>query len=175
MPIAIRDPEKFNTKNINWARYVQLDWKRRAEYLGMPHRRPDSDPVVMDLETFEIAAEQPHIFRLSRLGVEASRRGLGPEFAATVAALIFGGTSGWNEGAHMANAASNVGLSLEEMEAEIEEGDHDAEIEANHTALEKAGHWGVPTFVFRGEPFFGQDRVDTLRWRLEKIGVPRKT
>jgi hypothetical protein len=29
-----------------------------------------------------------------------------------------------------------------------------------------AGHWGVPTLVFQGEPFFGQDRIDVLRWRL---------
>ena len=37
--------------------------------------------------------------------------------------------------------------------------------------LEEAGHWGVPTMVFRGEPFFGQDRVDTLRWRLDQCGL----
>jgi 2-hydroxychromene-2-carboxylate isomerase len=32
----------------------------------------------------------------------------------------------------------------------------------------------VPTFVFRGEPFFGQDRVDLLRWRLDHEGVARR-
>ena len=37
------------------------------------------------------------------------------------------------------------------------------EIEANQASLEAAGHWGVPTMVFQGEPFFGQDRIDTLR------------
>jgi 2-hydroxychromene-2-carboxylate isomerase len=51
---------------------------------------------------------------------------------------------------------------------------YDREIEENHKALERAGHWGVPTFVFNGEPFFGQDRIDTLRWRLEKEGLARK-
>jgi 2-hydroxychromene-2-carboxylate isomerase len=30
--------------------------------------------------------------------------------------------------------------------------------------------------VFNNEPFFGQDRMDTLRWRLEQQGLtPRKT
>ena len=41
-------------------------------------------------------------------------------------------------------------------------------MEENQAALAKSGHWGVPTFVFEGEPFFGEDRVDTLRWRLGK-------
>jgi 2-hydroxychromene-2-carboxylate isomerase len=26
----------------------------------------------------------------------------------------------------------------------------------------RRGHWGVPTFVFENEPFFGQDRIDLL-------------
>ena len=30
-------------------------------------------------------------------------------------------------------------------------------------ALEDAGHWGVPTLVFDGEPFFGQDRIAIAR------------
>jgi len=24
----------------------------------------------------------------------------------------------------------------------------------------------VPTFAFNGDPFFGEDRIDTLHWRL---------
>ena len=28
------------------------------------------------------------------------------------------------------------------------------------------GHWGVPTFALGGEPFYGQDRLDQVRWRL---------
>lgn len=45
------------------------------------------------------------------------------------------------------------------------------EVERNQQDLEAAGHWGVPTFVFRGEPFFGQDRIDTLCWRLDREGL----
>jgi len=29
----------------------------------------------------------------------------------------------------------------------------------------------VPTCAFRGEPFFGQDRLDVLLWRLQKNGL----
>ncbi len=37
---------------------------------------------------------------------------------------------------------------------------------ANHERLLKSGHWGVPTFVYEGEPFYGQDRFDQLLWRM---------
>ncbi|MGH6781444.1 MAG: 2-hydroxychromene-2-carboxylate isomerase, partial [Sphingomonadaceae bacterium] len=47
----------------------------------------------------------------------------------------------------------------------------DAEIAANQVALERAGHWGVPTLVFNGEPFFGQDRIDLALWRMEAAGL----
>jgi len=32
----------------------------------------------------------------------------------------------------------------------------------------------VPTMVFEGEPFFGQDRLDLLVWRLEQHGLARR-
>lgn len=48
---------------------------------------------------------------------------------------------------------------------------HHTEVELNQRDLERAGHWGVPTFEFNGEPFFGQDRIDTVRWRLDKEGL----
>jgi len=35
----------------------------------------------------------------------------------------------------------------------------------------EAGHWGVPTRVFEGEPFFGEDRLDVLLWRLKQKGL----
>ena len=42
-------------------------------------------------------------------------------------------------------------------------------------ALDAAGHWGVPTMVFEGEPFFGQDRLDVFVWRLRRHGLePRR-
>ena len=73
----------------------------------------------------------------------------------------------------MSKAAAAAGLDLAEMEQAIENGDHLAEIDKNHAMLEEAGHWGVPTMVLRGEPFFGQDRIETLRWRLDKYGLKR--
>ena len=36
-------------------------------------------------------------------------------------------------------------------------------------------HTGVPLFVFEGEPFFGQDRMDMLIWRLKQHGLTERT
>ncbi len=50
----------------------------------------------------------------------------------------------------------------------------DADIERNEAGQKAAGHWGVPLMVFRGEPFFGQDRIDVLLWRMQKAGLARR-
>jgi 2-hydroxychromene-2-carboxylate isomerase len=47
----------------------------------------------------------------------------------------------------------------------------EAVIEQNQQDHEASGHWGVPTCSYQGEPFFGQDRLDVLLWRLKKEGL----
>ena len=49
-----------------------------------------------------------------------------------------------------------------------------AQVEANQVAQRDGGHYGVPLMVFDDEPFFGQDRFDQLRWRLEQKGLARR-
>jgi 2-hydroxychromene-2-carboxylate isomerase len=174
-PIAIRDPSLvFDPANRNKSRYIVLDSRRRADYLGMPFVLPARpDPIVQDPGTMAVAAEQPYIHRLSALGIEAQRRGKGLELVVEVSALIFGGTEGWDQGDHLRDAVARASLDLAQLDAAIEGGDQLAEVERNQQALTEAGHWGVPTMVVRGEPFFGQDRIDTLRWRLDQYGLNR--
>jgi len=174
LPIAVRTKDSLFKADQRPVRYLMMDMVRRAEFLGMKFGPPSPDPIVQNMATFEVAAEQPYIYRLTGLGVEAERRGKGLEFAYHVSHLIWGGERGWNEGDKLANAAAKAGLDLAEMEAAIVANDPMPQIEANHAALDASGHWGVPTLVFQGEPFFGQDRIDTLRWRLEKAGVPKR-
>ena len=47
----------------------------------------------------------------------------------------------------------------------------DTVVETNQADHDHSGHWGVPTCTFNGEPFFGQDRLDVLLWRLQKEGL----
>ena len=174
LPLAVRDAAFFGPDNQKRAKYIALDAPRRAEMLGIPFAWPKPDPIVQEFPSFKIATEQPHIYRLTYLGVEAQWRGHGLAFAYEVSRLIFGGTRDWNQGDHLAQAAQRAGLNLADMEQAIAEpGAHQAAVVANQNALAEAQHWGVPTFAFGGEPFFGEDRIDTLCWRLAKAGLQR--
>lgn len=176
-PIAIRDPDILFTGNPAAPRYILMDSFRTAQMLGIPFRWPRPDPIVQDLTTREIAKDQPHIYRIGRMGQAATRRGKGLAFADEASKIIFSGeVDDWHLGDHLADAATRAGLDLAELEAEVADDAEalDAEIAGNQDALEAAGHWGVPTLVFEGEPFFGQDRVEMAKWRMEQKGLVKR-
>jgi len=102
--------------------------------------------------------------------------GAGIEYADEVSSLIWGGTKGWDQGDRLARAAERAGLNLEKMDQRIvaEEERLETVIEKSQIDHEHSGHWGVPTCAFRGEPFFGQDRLDVLLWRLKKEGLQKR-
>jgi len=176
LPLAVRTPEFFRQVNPLFPGYLVRDVLRVGEFHGIPIRWPRPDPVVMNAD-MTYPAEQPHIHRLTRLGVAAAERGYGLPFLDEVSKLIWSGrVDGWHEGSHLAKATARAGLDLSELDEQIERDPQryvDA-IEHNQQALERAGHWGVPTMVFEGEPFFGQDRLDLLLWRLEKAGLEER-
>ena len=175
-PLAIRDPDFFEKNHPNWLGYTFRDMIRVAQFMGIPMAPPNPDPIVQDIATRKIADEQPYIFELTRMGQAASRRGLGLEFANEVSQMIWGGTAGWHEGDHLEKATERAGLDYAELKAEAatEAEALDAEIADNQKALEAAGHRGVPTLVFEGEPFFGQDRIDLALWRMKQKGLAER-
>lgn len=173
-PAAVRNPDYFTGMNPLARPYFMMDSARCASFNGMPFRRPVPDPIQQDPTTLAISPEQPLAIWLGRLGIAATERERGLEFASEVANLLWDGSvSGWNEGHHLANAVAKAGLELQELdEAVRQKPDHyEACLAENDRALRAAGHWGVPTMVFMGEPFFGQDRFDQLVWRLRQHGL----
>lgn len=175
-PLALRQPDFFERNHPNWLRYTLLDVARLAQFHGIPLAPPRPDPIVQDIATRKIAAEQPYAYRLVRIGQAAARRGKGLGFAYEASKLIWGGTENWHEGDHLAGAAERAGLNLAELDEEaVRDAEAlDAELAANQDALEAAGHWGVPTLVFEGEPFFGQDRIDLALWRMKQKGLKER-
>jgi len=176
-PLAVREPDFFERNHPNWLRYTFTDMFRVAQFHGIPFGPPRPDPIVQNVMTRQIAEDQPYIYRMTRLGQAAARRGKGLAFAHEAAALIWGGAENWHEGEHLAKAAELAGLDLAELDAEaISDAEGlDAEIHANQAALEAGGHWGVPTLVFEGEPFFGQDRIEMVHWRMQQKGLERRS
>jgi 2-hydroxychromene-2-carboxylate isomerase len=178
LPIAVRLPGFFQRVNPLWPPYLLRDTMRLAQYHGIDYGWPRPDPIVQDFATREVAAEQPYIYRLTRLGVAAVQRGRGLPFIDEVSQIIWNGRiAGWNEGAHLAEATARAGLDLAALDAVVaaDPAPLDAIIAENQRDLEAAGHWGVPTMVFEGEPFFGQDRLDLLVWRMRQHGLQRRT
>ena len=171
-PLAIRTPEFFDRLHPLWPAYFVRDVFRVAEFLGLPFAAPKPDPVVQELRDgrFVTGREQPYIHRLTRLGALAEERGRGIAFADEVGRVIWGGTTDWHTGDHLASAAQRAGLDLADLDAAaVRERDRIEQVIAQNQAdHERAGHWGVPTCAFRGEPFFGQDRLDLLSWRLRQ-------
>jgi 2-hydroxychromene-2-carboxylate isomerase len=53
-------------------------------------------------------------------------------------------------------------------------GEGGAEHDRLRNEAEASGVFGVPTFVFDGELFWGGDRIGLLRERLDEKGVPRR-
>src|SRR3546814_5051649 len=87
------------------------DMIRVAQFHGIPFGPPRPDPIVQNVATREIAAEQPYIHRLTRLGQAASRRGKGLAFCDEVAQLIWGGARDWRSEEHTSELQSLMRIS----------------------------------------------------------------
>ena len=176
-PLAVRVPGFFKRTNPQFLRYVGLDSRRVAERANIPFRFPRPDPIVQDMTTLDVADNQPYIHRLTRLGAAAQLEGRALGFVDAISRVLWDGTvSGWNEGDHRVRAAAAAAFDLTAMDAAISADPDRYELiiagnEKDHAA---SGHWGVPTFVFDNEPFFGQDRIDLLIWRMESKGLTRR-
>lgn len=169
LPLAVRNPEFFHNMNPLGPEYTRRDVQRMADHLRLPYRWPEPDPVVMSFDPVSIPKEQPYIHRLTRLGIEAGRLGQSLESTYQVSSMIWSGAAeNWTKGDHLAEAVKSAGLSLGEMDASIdaEPEIYIEQIKENQDAQKASGHWGVPTMVFEGEPFFGQDRIEVLKWRV---------
>ncbi len=175
-PLAVRVEGFFESVHPMWPGYLLNDAPREAERVGLPMSWPDPDPIVQDFTTYKVAKEQPYITRLTRLGAAAARRDLGLEFATAASKRIWGGVKDWDKGDVLAEAATEAGLDLKDLQSDL---DNDAagldkEIEQNEADQTKAGHWGVPLMEFDGEPFFGQDRIDAMIWRMNQKNLQRR-
>jgi len=176
-PLAIRIPDFFKTVNPKYRRYHLKDSQRLSEYYGIPYRRPIPDPIIQDMETNVIAPEQPYIRQITLLGAAAQIGGAGLVFIDHISRLLWDGSvDGWNKEEYLVEAMNAAKLDGPELIARVESDPQKLEaiIEENQKAQEQTDHWGVPLMTFRGETFYGQDRVDALLWRMRNEGLSKR-
>src|SRR3546814_562689 len=64
-PLAVRQPDFFERNHPNWLSYTMRDMIRVAQFHGIPFGPPRPDPIVQNVATREIAAEDRKSTRLN--------------------------------------------------------------------------------------------------------------
>lgn len=170
LPGVIRDAELFKNRSEIELRYFMLDVARTAAFLDIPYAEANPYPVEFEPGSIYRAAEQqPRIFRLYYLTAAAIEMGRGWEFLDRVSRMIWdGSTRNWHDADRLRDAIEKAGLDFDALSARADEGAtaFDRLFAQHRETMLAAGHWGVPMFVYRDEPFYGQDRFEQLLWRL---------
>jgi 2-hydroxychromene-2-carboxylate isomerase len=173
-PLAMREPDFFERNRPQFLPYLLKDAFREGQRLGVPIGPPRPDPIRMDMMSGKVEPEQPLMDRLMGLAVAAGEAGRGLAFARAVSPRIWGGAENWHEGGVLGEAAAEAGLELSELEDWAgRNAERIGEVVAENEAEQLKHHWGVPLMVLDEEPFFGQDRIDALLWRLDQRGLKR--
>jgi 2-hydroxychromene-2-carboxylate isomerase len=193
-PVAVRTPAMFSggsggteeghAKGGRWYKWGDAlhDTFRVGQYQGVPFRFADPDPVVQNhwplgnrsSGAIKPLDKQPYIAWVVRLGNAAQLEGKTLEYVNAVSPLIWGARAEpgkWPE--HVEDAVNSIGMDYKTTIKNIQQNPakYDAVWEKNQKGFLASGHGGVPNMVFRGEPFFGQDRFDLLYWRLRQNGL----
>ena len=173
-PLAMREPDFFERGRKQFLPYLFKDAPREADQLGIPFGLPNPDPITMDFETGRVAPEQPIMTMVMELAFAATHQRRGLEFAQAVGRSIWGGAAGWCEKGVLSQTLAKAGFDLDQLSAwSAENQDAIAQSLSRNEEAQLEHHWGVPLMVLDGEPFFGQDRIGALIWRLDKLGLRR--
>ena len=151
IPMAMRGQSVPRAKQLHTLR----DAKREAVRLGVPFG-PVHDPIGEGAMRCLLVAEHAVDVGREREFVLAASRGI------------------WAEAADVARdrplraICERVGLEWEACRAALADPALRVRVVANTAALLDLGHWGVPVLVFRGELFWGQDRIEDLELGLRE-------
>ena len=174
-PIAVKNQQFF--QDAPTYRYLHdfLDSERLGKFHGIPYRFPVPDFVTQDPNTLVVSDIKPETYLLVHCAAAAQELGKPFQFAQRMMHYCWDGqTDNWMD--YIEDALTQSGLDgpavIENVKANPDK--YQAIILQNEKDLRASGHGGVPNNVFRGEPFWGQDRIDVLLWRLKQNGLTRK-
>ncbi len=155
-PMAMRGQPLPLAKQL----YIMRDATREARRLGLPFGN-----------IFDPLGEG--VWRCLTIAEHAAEVGLLAPFVLRVMRAI------WSEGARVIHddalrpLCEEAGLRWDACVAAMADPSYRQRVEASTARLEAIGHWGVPTFVFRGEVYWGQDRIEDLEHELRAAGLSR--
>ena len=170
LPGVIRRPDSYAGRSAMELAYFERDVVRTADFLGLAYGAPEPSPVDwVEGAGWVAAPEQRRLFRLYNMLIEAHSLSRGYEFYAALMRLIWSGeTPEWDADGPLGACLEACGLPQGLLRAEPAlTAAAERHFATNCEAMYACGHWGVPLFSWQGEPFYGQDRLDQLRWRIE--------
>jgi len=164
MPLTLNIPDYLDAVETRrphaWrrVRYSYMDARRLANRVGLTIRGPQK---IFDTRIASIALmyakNKPGFDRFVDLGFERFfKRELDIENEQVMAALL-----------------AEAGIDASGFSAYLH-GPGSAQHDSDREKTEESGVFGVPTLGVQGEIFWGGDRIDLVRERLEQLGLKRK-
>jgi 2-hydroxychromene-2-carboxylate isomerase len=181
-PVAVRTRAKSGKAGSGrWYKTADglNDFRRTGQYNGIERKWPNPDPIWQNMYPQGKAdgavhplEKQPYIAWLVRLANVAEILQRSVEFQHVVHETIWGARYDWWPD-HVESNLREAGFDYDAMIKMIRDDTKtvDAVWQENQVIQQQAGHGGVPLMIFRGEPFFGQDRFGELFWRLRQNGL----
>jgi 2-hydroxychromene-2-carboxylate isomerase len=156
IPMAMRGQKVPRAKQLHTLR----DVKREAVRLGLPFG-PVHDPIGDGAVRCLLVADHAiNVGRERAFVLEASR-------------AIWSGAADVARDRPLRAICEAAGLDWGACQQALCDPASGARVDANTNALAALGHWGVPVFDFRGELFWGQDRIEDLELALADAGLAR--
>jgi len=155
-PMAMRGQSVPQAKRVHTIR----DTAREAARLGLPFG-PVWDPIGEGAE------------RCLSIGKLATDRGLEKQWVLRASKAIWAQAVDMTDDSLLQPICEAAGLVWSECKAAISDPEIARRVEADTSQLVALGQWGVPVFLFNGEPFWGQDRIEDLEVRLTEAGLAR--
>jgi 2-hydroxychromene-2-carboxylate isomerase len=156
VPMAMRGQSVPRSKRLHTLR----DVAREARRLEMPFGRIH-DPIGEGAMRCLVLAQLAGREGLTREFVLAAGRGIWAE------AIDVASEEGLRE------VCEGAGLAWSDVAAALADPALREHVERDTEALAQLGQWGVPVLVFRGEAFWGQDRIMDLQGALAEAGLRR--
>lgn len=153
-PMAMRGQPLPRSKQF----YILRDSAREAARLGLPFGNI-YDPLGEG------------VWRCLTIAEHAKSLGCLPEFVLAASRASWAEGIDVNQDAPLRAICEKAGLDWNDCTAAIANAEFRQRVEDNTARLSSLGQWGVPTFLFRGEAFWGQDRIQDLEAALTAAGL----